>query len=103
MSVREKLLKKNIPAESALKAALKAELDHPNPIEGSEPEIIIEKPSPSTTHLYVIWSEWKDLEQLIRSRIVMDAYEETKGAEEALNVTFAMGLTREEANRLGID
>jgi hypothetical protein len=39
---------------------------------------------------------------MVRSRIILDAYNEAKGEQEALKVTAAMGLTREEATRLGI-
>jgi len=100
MSVRDTLLRKDMPNEIELRAELKMELDHPR--ESREPEIIIERPNPSTTHLYVIWSKWKDLEQIIRSRIILDVYEEAKGPDEFDKVTAAMGLTPDEASRLGI-
>ncbi|MCX7045207.1 MAG: hypothetical protein NTX50_06970 [Candidatus Sumerlaeota bacterium] len=100
MPIRDALLRTDVPEEAALLAELKAELE--NPKESGEPDIIIERPSPFTTHLFVIWSKWKDLEQSIRSRIVMDAFEEVRGEEEMQKVTAAMGLTAEEADRLGI-
>jgi hypothetical protein len=54
-------------------------------------------------HLYVIWSEWADLSQYERSKIVLNAYERVRGRSLALNVSLAMGLTVEEADRMGIE
>lgn len=101
MPVRDKLRKQEGPDEHRLLSELKAELEQPKA--SGEPDIVIERPNPSTTHLFVIWSEWSDLEQMIRSRIILDAYSEAKGEDEALNVTVAMGLTPEEATRLGVN
>ena len=84
---------------------LKSEWGQPDP-SVAEP-IIIEtvdrlRPQQVPTHLYVIWSEWEDLPSRRRSEMIMDAYESVKGRTWALNVTLAMGLTPEEAQRLGI-
>ena len=78
MPVRETWGKWEVAEEAALCAELKDELDHPK--DSGEPEIVIERPHPSTVHLFVIWSKWEDLEQMVRSRIILDAYTEARGA-----------------------
>ncbi|HTE18710.1 MAG TPA: hypothetical protein VK689_10065 [Armatimonadota bacterium] len=71
---------------------------------GQEP-IIIEEPSGpyQMTRLYVIWQDWAELSQQERSEIIMDAFEELRSQEDVLKVSVAMGLTHEEAKRMGID
>jgi len=102
MPVRErKLTRTGLPDEEALRAELRAELEGPH--DRGEPEIIVERPNPATTHLFAIWAKWDDLEQMVRSRIILDAYREARGEAEALKVTVAMGLTPSEAERLGIE
>jgi len=91
---------KRVRGESALRAELIAELEHPK--RHGEPDIVIEKPYPSTVHLYVIWKKWSNLEQMDRSRIILDAFTKVKGEEEANRVTVAMGLTHKEADALGV-
>jgi hypothetical protein len=100
MPVRDTLERPGVLGEEVLRAELRAELEHPKA--SGEPEIVIERPNPATVHLYVIWSKWNDLEQMARSRIILDAYTETKGESEANKVTVAMGLTPAEASRLGV-
>jgi hypothetical protein len=101
MSVREGALRKiGVPSEAELRRDLEEEFAHPN--ESGEPEIIIERPTRGTTHLYVIWTKWSDLEQVVRSRIILDAFQAARGDEEMLQVTVSMGLTPDEARRLGI-
>ena len=100
MPVRYTLREKEVPGEEGLRRDLMEELQHPKA--SGEPEIVIESPNPATVHLFVIWSKWKDLEQMVRSRIILDAYREAKGEEEAIKVTVAMGLTPAEADSLGV-
>jgi hypothetical protein len=50
----------------------------------------------------VIWSRFDGLEQLVRSRIILDVFGEVRGEHEASNVTVSMGLTPAEARRMGI-
>jgi hypothetical protein len=72
--------------------------------DASEPVIVYEGGTPDRpTHLYVVWSDWGDLNQQERSEIIMEAYEQAKGADAGLHVTVAMGLTPEEAKRMNID
>ena len=101
MPIRETGLRRHgVPSEDKLRDELAAELRGPK--EEGEPEIIIEHPSPGTTHLYVIWSRWEGLEQLVRSRVILDAFTAARGEKESVAVTVSMGLTRAEAERLGI-
>jgi hypothetical protein len=53
-------------------------------------------------HVYVIWDDWAGLGAIERSEIILDAYEDKYGPGSAVNVTVAMGLTKLEADRLGI-
>ncbi len=54
-------------------------------------------------HLYVIWNEWGNLDQQRRSELIMDAFVEVRGMEAALDISVTMGLTTEEARRMGIE
>jgi hypothetical protein len=54
-----------------------------------------------TVHIYVVWDEWKDLRQGIRSEIIMDAFEIVRGPKKALEVSVAMGVTHAEAQKMG--
>jgi len=76
-----------------------------NPQEGmAEPVIVLESQGQqSPTHLYVIWSEWGQLTQLERSEIALEAYGEAKGVSSARNIRVALGLTPQEAERMGIE
>lgn len=70
----------------------------------AEPIIILESQGQQTpTHLYVIWSEWGQLTQLERSEIVLEAYREAKGTSYASQLRVALGLTQDEAARMGIE
>lgn len=100
MPVRDTLTRPGVPGEVDLRKELRREIETPKA--SGEPDIVIERPNPSTSHLFVIWSKWGDLEQMVRSRIILDAYEEAAGEEEAGKVTVAMGLTPSEASRLGL-
>ncbi len=88
-----------------LLARLKQEWQNPDP-SAAEPVIIetsdVLRPQQTPTHLYVIWSAWRDLTPRRRSEMMMDAYVAVRGRAYALNVTLAMGLTPEEADNLGI-
>jgi hypothetical protein len=100
MPIRDSLQRGDVPTEAELRGELEAELRHAK--EEGEPLIVIERPNPSTTHLFVIWSKFDGLEQVVRSRLILDAYEAVRGQSEALKVTVSMGLTQPEADRMGI-
>ena len=57
----------------------------------------------STIHLYVIWEDWARIDQQARTEIIVEAYEAARGTQQALRVTIAMGLTKAEAKRMGIE
>jgi hypothetical protein len=52
-------------------------------------------------HVYVVWDDWGDLDQLERSEIITEAYWEVFDVK-GLALTVAMGLTPEEAKRMRI-
>lgn len=52
-------------------------------------------------HVYVVWSEWGDLDQQARSEIITEAYWEAFDVK-GLALTVAMGLTPEEAKRMNL-
>lgn len=77
-----------------------------SPKDTGQPAILIEGNSGKPTHIYVIWDEWGGLSQAERSEIIMDALEHSSGngrLEDLSLVTVAMGLTTEEASRMGIE
>jgi hypothetical protein len=100
MPIRDTLKQHDVADEKQLRTELEAELRSPK--DTGEPEIVIERTNPATTHLFVIWSKWEHLVQMVRSRIILDAYAGTMGDEETNKVTVSMGLTPDEASRLGI-
>jgi hypothetical protein len=52
-------------------------------------------------HVYVVWTEWGDLDQQARSELITAAYWKVF-EEKGLALTVAMGLTPEEAKRMGV-
>lgn len=99
------IIQENDADYSALHHKLLEEWRSPNP--NTDEPVIIEtadklRPQQAPTHLYVIWNEWGHLSQRRRSEMMMEVYEQVRGRAAALNVTFAMGLTAEEAKNLGI-
>ena len=54
-------------------------------------------------HLYVIWDTWADLPQQERSEIIMESYEATHQSSDIVRVTLAMGLTKSEAKKMGLN
>jgi hypothetical protein len=68
-----------------------------------QPLILEERDAPDHyTHAYVIWDDWSHLDKLVRSELVLEAFERRYGQAEALRVTVAMGLTSAEAKALGL-
>lgn len=98
-----KRVERSIPAAAAqLEDELLQEWRHPDDSH-EEPVIIEENGQPDRpVRLYVIWNAWGALSQIERSELIMDVYEKLRGEPEALRVTVAMGLTPDEAERLGI-
>lgn len=101
----KKRLQKTRPANASELTRLLIE-EWQRPRESGQPLIVIEGDDAQPRHIYVIWDEWRDLNQTDRSEIIMDVVENLTGPH-AINdlslVTVAMGLTAEEANRMGIN
>ena len=75
------------------------------PKKSGQPLIIIEGNKNEPLHIYVIWDKWGELTQTDRSEIIMDVVDNLAGEHRLpadLPVTVAMGLTVEEARRMGI-
>ena len=91
-----------LPEAQELRDKLVAEWNAPN--SASLQPVILEESGRANQPLrvYVVWDDWKDLEGVERSEIIMDAYEARYGKDKAVNVTVAMGLTPIEADRMGI-
>ena len=69
----------------------------------SEPVILEERGRGNVlAHVYVVWSKWAHVDRVERSEIIMDAAERRLPVDQVLNITIAMGLTPDEAQRLGI-
>lgn len=102
MSYAQRVYPKN-PTYESFARRIAEEIRKPQ--EGmAEPVILLESQGQQTpTHLYVIWSDWGQLTQLERSEITLEAYREAKGSHSASNLRVALGLTPEEAVRMGIE
>ena len=69
----------------------------------AEPVILEEKDREGRlVHVYVVWDAWSQVERTERSEIVMDAAEKVLPQPRVMDITIAMGLTREEAMRMGL-
>jgi hypothetical protein len=90
------------PDQALLIDRLAQEWRAPDPT-ATEP-VILEEPDAKrrVAHVFVIWSDWVQLDRIRRGEIIMDAAERVKSVEDLLNITIAMGLTPEEADRFGI-
>ena len=81
---------------------LSQEWRSPDPV-APEPVILEERnPKGGLIHVYVVWSDWAHLDRVKRGEVIMDAAEKVKPLAETLNITIAMGLTPDEADRFGI-
>jgi hypothetical protein len=70
----------------------------------TEPIIIEHRPAEALGRLrvYVIWERWKDIPQVEGARIIKEAYDQAHSAFDFKDVFSTIGLTAEEAGRLGI-
>ena len=90
------------PSAGDLEARLAQEMGTPTE-EPNAPLIVAEPPGEGPiTRLFVIWDEWESISQQDRSEIFMNAYVRAKGQADALKISVAMGLTKAEAARMGI-
>ena len=99
-------LRQILPGRSQEHAALVGELlaEWNNPTSGSAEPIIVEEKDRSQRliHVYVVWSKWSHIDRVERSEIIMEAAERRLSQPDLLNITIAMGLTPDEATRLGL-
>ena len=71
---------------------------------GSGPEIYIEWFEDSNRlHVHVIWSAWKDVPEIQRPAVILDAFDASGREGDRDRISVAMGLTPEEADLLGIE
>src|SRR4051794_18800016 len=88
------------PSYDQLVDGLATEWGTPN-MTATEPAILEEKDARGElAHIYVVWSDWADLDRQTRGEIIMDAAERVKPKDEVLKITIAMGLTPNEADRM---
>jgi hypothetical protein len=50
----------------------------------------------------VVWEKWVDVPIEDRGRVIVEAFERAQGAETALAISLALGLTPEDAKKMGI-
>ncbi|HEY8751240.1 MAG TPA: hypothetical protein VIM11_24865 [Tepidisphaeraceae bacterium] len=69
----------------------------------SEP-VIIEEPDSKgdVIHVYVVWTDWAQLDREKRGDVIMEAAERVKPMNEVLKITIAFGLTPDEADRFNL-
>lgn len=74
------------------------------PDDAKEPIIKEEQlPRSDVLHVYVIWKRWKDVnDEVERSAIILDAYEQKFGKDVSHRIGVAMGVTRSEAEMMGL-
>lgn len=67
--------------------------------------LIIEEDAPYSEriHVTVIWDRWAQIGPEERSRIIVEAYEQVRGAGTFLTLTSALGLTHADAKKLGVE
>jgi len=95
-----------VPARAAghaqLVERLAEEWRSPDPA-ATEPVILEEKDrSGDVVHVYVVWSDWANMDRVHRGEVIMDAAERILPLDAVLKITIAMGLTPEEADRFGL-
>ena len=90
------------PKLSGLEDFLAEEWTHPQ--RGNAEPIIIEERErrQAPENLYAIWSQWAEVSQYARTKIILNADQQVRGRSFALNVIDAMGSTAEEADQAGI-
>lgn len=104
MPIKHRLKRTLPPSASELTRELIVEWTKPK--KTGQPVIVIEGDQGQPRHIYVIWDAWQGLDPRDRSEIIMDAVEHLAGDQafpDVSLVTVAMGLTAEEAARMGIE
>ena len=104
MPIKHRLQRTLPSSANELARLLMDEWVHPK--NEGQPLIVLEGGKGQPQHIYVIWDQWQGLDQRQRSEIIMDVVENLSGEhtfQDPSLVTVAMGLTPEEAERMGID
>ena len=104
MSVAQREPRLGLQKSDEMRLRLIQEWLHPQ--EGASEPIIIEETAQyydDLLHFYVIWAEWSQMPQRDRSEIILRAYKDSHSNGNGKKVSIAMGLTAEEARRMGID
>ena len=100
----KKRLQRTLPANAdELARLLHNEWTRPN--KSGQPLIIVEGKKSEPLHIYVIWDRWRKLTQTERSEIITDVADNLTGSHRLpadSPITVAMGLTTDEARRMGI-
>lgn len=66
------------------------------------PDIVEEALPQNRKYVTVIWQEFASVEASKRGKVILDAYNEAQGPEAMLSISAALGVTPEEAIRLGL-
>ncbi|MBI4579809.1 MAG: hypothetical protein HY718_08910 [Planctomycetes bacterium] len=73
------------------------------PQSSDEPRVIWEENRYlGRVHVTVIWGRWEKVQPEARGRVILDAIERAMGQQEASRIGLALGVTPEQAERLGV-
>ena len=92
-------------ADPSLVAEIAEELRRRQETGDPEAPLVIQEDVPRTdyVHVTVIWDRWGALPAEERGRIILEAYEQARGVDAAQAISIAVGLTRDQARRLGLE
>lgn len=91
------------PLAAQLVEQLVQELQAPHD-DGADYPLIYEEQLPGNRrmHVTVVWDAWANLDKGKRGGVILDAYRQHAGPDATFSISLAMGLTRDEAERLQI-
>jgi hypothetical protein len=95
----KRLVPKHTPQFDQLVDQLTAEWS--SPTQSAAAPVILEETDASgnVVHVYVVWDEWAHLDRTVRGEAIMEAAKRVKSSSEVLDITIALGVTPEEADR----
>lgn len=107
-----KISPQTLPADTKLTDELAAELSRPpdeldteSMVSGTPsgvPEIFEEETRRGPVHVTVVWDKWSTLAGEARGNVILEAYRKVQGEDAVRRISIAMGVTRDEAKRLGL-